>query len=44
MTQVLQHDCQEMKTETSYVGAAIIALTETIWAQTRYLSPEVNLI
>lgn len=38
MIQVLIHDCHEMKNETRYMGAAIIALTKTIWAQARYRS------
>lgn len=37
---MLIHDCNEMEDQTRYMGAAIVTLTEVIWAQARYLSSE----
>lgn len=40
MTQVLVHDCQEMKDETRNMGAVAVPLTEEIRTHSRNLSPE----
>jgi hypothetical protein len=40
MMQVFVHGCHEMKDEIGCPGAEVVTLTEMIWAQARYLSPE----